>query len=360
MENTPTPGIPALAPLLSELDAAERGFILARLLSAGAGEDMDTLVNTGLAGASAARCAALGEAVRTLPRPERLRLVNLLAREALAPTPPGLENVHAETLRELLRAESDWVVMLVAAHGPPALRQTATAILAAGPSVGSGRRFAREQQDDGALARSILTASPEAVTQVLRAVLAPVVSVPALTPGASQPPRRLALRLAQASPAALLEEVAMAGAALLGTSLRGADADIVKRAMAHVGPPWGEQVRWAAASPAREGPSTEGDTDPDEADDGDAAHAAAVTQASPADPVELAERALARHLVATTGPADTARHTLERLGARALGARLRDEDSDLVLAVAQRLPRELGQLLREAAHGNGNDPLGRR
>lgn len=346
MENTPTPDLSPLAPLLAELDAAERGFVLARLLSAGAGEDMDTLVNTGLGGPSAARCAALGDAVRTLPRPERLRLVNLLAREAIAPTPPGLQNVHPETFRELLRGESDWVVMLVAAHGPPALRQTATAILAAGRGVGSGRNFAPQQENEGAQIRSILTASPEAVTQVLRAVLAPVVSVPDPTPGVNEPPRRLALRLAQSAPAALLEEVAMFGAVLLGASLRGADAETVRRAMAHVGPHWDEQVRRAAASPAGGGPNADGDTDPDE---GEASHPATVTQAAPVQPAQLAESALARHLVSTTRPADTARHTLERLGARALGALLCDEDSDLVLAVAQRLPRDLGQLLREAA-----------
>jgi hypothetical protein len=351
METTPTPRAPELAPLLAELDAAERGFILAWLLSADSSQNTDALMITGLAEPSAARCGALGEAARMLPRAERLRLVNLLAREALAATPDGLENVHAETFRELLHHESDWVVMLVAAHGPPPLRQAATEILAAGRRVAGGPHFAPERQDDATFARSIVAASPETVTQVLRAVLAPVVAVPAPSAGADmQPPRRLALRLARLSPATLLEDVAMAGAVLLGTSLRGADADTLKRATAHVGAPWAEQVRRAAAPPAPDGPNAEGDTRPD---DGEAAPGAAVPLTSSAESVEVAERALARHLVATTRPAGTARHTLERLGARALGARLCDEDSDVVLALAQRLPHELGQSLRETADGPG-------
>jgi hypothetical protein len=115
--------------------------------------------------------------------------------------------------------------------------------------------------------------------------------------------------------AALAEAIEERGAETLGVSLRGAPAPVIARAAASLG---GRLARTLLDAAARPGP---------------------------ADTREAARQLVAR--VATERPVDLAAH----LGARALAVALvaegrdRNEGSDVVLAVAQRLPPALGRRL---------------
>ncbi|MBC8132420.1 MAG: hypothetical protein H7X95_05510 [Deltaproteobacteria bacterium] len=319
MENLPQPAHPSVgADILAALDAEERGFVLGMLLRADAQEQepapaIDAPVPPIPAAPSAARCDEAIAMVVALPRTERLRVMGVLAREALAPWPPGIENVHHDVLCDVLQAESTAVVRQMAAGGGPnAVRRAAEAELMRrrdGNTTG-------EPADNDLLLSS---ATQAALVDLQRAVLVSIVPVPPAPLGTTL--HRLGRRLAVLTPSALLTEVTDAGADLLGTSLRGADADALKRAIAHVGAPWSERILEIARQ----------DTDPHAEED----HAAG--------------RARARVLVSATTPAESPRRTLERLGARALGDRLGREDPDQTLAVAQRLPRDLGRELLAGA-----------
>ena len=123
------------------------------------------------------------------------------------------------------------------------------------------------------------------------------------------------------APEALLSELTAAGAELLGISLQGAEPARIEHAAALAGPPWTERIRAAAHG-----------------------QGFAATDGGPPWTIKRA-----RALLAATGPANTPLETLRRLGASALGARLRVDDPGLVPAVAQRLPAELAQWLRASA-----------
>jgi alkylated DNA nucleotide flippase Atl1 len=180
-----------LAAALAELDATERGFLLGISLLAG-GDPQHPPVAV-LAGAAGGRCRRAAAALHELPRAERLRWAGVLAREALAPVPPAIDEVHPEWLRRILEAESDDVVRLVAVDGPPALSGAAAAVLADRGAGGA----AAPPAPAGALA--------EAVVELRRAVLAPIVPVPPL-PAGVVPERRARLLLAR-PPADLAAEV---------------------------------------------------------------------------------------------------------------------------------------------------------
>lgn len=297
-------GTPESLPvLLAELDAGERGFVLGRLATVGPNDDLSDAV---LAGAAGRRCAAVLAHVAALPRPERMHLLDVLGREGLDPIPAGTEHLHPDALRPLLQRESSATLAFFTADDvPPVLRETALAVLA-------------ERQAGEAPAE--LPRGGQAAQELRRAVLATVIPV-AARPASAGPTARRALPLATLAPEMLLAELTAAGAELLGISLQGAEPARIDRAAAMAGPPWTERIRAAALG--------QGSVTPDGA------------------PPWTRRRA--RALLAATGPAGTPLDTLRRLGASALGARLRADDPRLVPAVAQRLPAELAQCLRASA-----------
>ena len=304
MSSASVTGTPeSLSRLLAELDAGERGFVLGRLATAGAGGDLTDAVVAGVAGR---RCAAVLERVANLPRAERLRLMDALGRDGLGPVPAGTEHLHPDALRPLLEPESSATLGFFLNDGlPPVLRATAAAVLAERPA----EEAPVEPAGSGAAAQ-----------EVRRAVLAVVIPVSA-RPSSAGPNQRPGLVLAALQPESLLSELTAAGAELLGISLRGADPARIDQAAALAGPPWTERVRAAALgqgiAPAGGGRSW------------------------------TVKRA--RALLAATGPAGTPQETLRRLGASALGVRLGADDPGLIPALAQRLPAELAQRLRASA-----------
>jgi hypothetical protein len=305
---------PLIAALVADLDAAERGFLLGLMQSAGTVD-----ITAALRNPSRDRCTAAAAAIADLTRAERARLTSLLAAEALAPIPSGIENVHPDTLRRLLETQSTETIHLIAADAPAALRAACVTALA--------------ERDDGPLGPETATALPDAVGELQRAVLAPIVAVPPAVPGG--PSRRWALRLAAMAPSELRARLTAAGADLLGVSLRGADDTTLKRAAAHVEAPWSERIVASAHAPSD---TAEANTAEAEADTG-------IDRTID----RTIDRARARDLVAATAPDRDPRATLDRLGARALGHRLGRSDPDLALAIAQRLPAELGQELLAAS-----------
>ncbi len=298
---------------LADLDAADRGFVLGVLI-AGTADAGDSAAVLALASPAGERCADAIRTIAALPRPERMRLLGLFAREALAPLPAGIEDVHPDALREVLRDESVETIRLITANGPSVLRAVGAAVIALRgaeeETLNQGDQAQQRDQKSG-------TAPADAVADLQRAVLAPIVAVPPLPPGVE--PRRFGRKLTALAPAALLTALTGAGADLLGASLRGADEETLKRAAAHTGAPWAERIVGAARAGA-------GSTD-------------AATECS---------RDRARILVAATTPTGDPRQILERLGARAFGDRLQREDPDLALAVAQRLPSDLARELLAA------------
>ncbi len=303
MENNP--GAPDDS-VLADLDATERGFVLGQLLGA---ENKPGATETNLAEPAATRCREAVQAIAELPRPERVRWIGLLAREALAPLPTGIEDVAEDILCEALTFESASTIRVVAAQGPPTLQQAAVAVL---------QRRARTATDEGDRGGPDALAA-DAVADIQRAVMTRIVPVPRVAKGASVV--RLGRKLATLRLPALLAELAVAGAELLGVSLRGADDIMLKLAIDRAGATWSERVLGAARPIA------------------DAAGGAG----------DAALRVRARALAGATTPGDNPQRTLERLGARDLGERLAREDPDLVVSVAQRLPPDVRREFLAAA-----------
>jgi hypothetical protein len=263
---------------------------------------------TGLALAppSGERCAEVLVAIAALGRADRIWLTTHLAREALAPIPPGIENVHPDTLCGALRAESSETIHLIATDAPPVVRKASADAL-------------RARDGEEPAARQSSTVSPEVVADLQRAVLGAIVAVPARS--ADLRSKRWAYRLVTLPAEEILAEVIGTGADLLGTSLRGADDATLRRAAVHFAAPWSRRVLDQA--------TTNGDPDNE---------------------LDAPTRSQARALVAATPPADDPLRTLARLGARVLGDRLNRQDPGLTMAVAQRLPAEVGRELLRAAN----------
>jgi hypothetical protein len=283
--------------VLADLDATERGFVLGLLLG-GEGEP----TTTSLAEPAATRCREAVLSIAQLPRAERVRWMGLLAREALAPLPPGIEDVAEDVLREALAPESASTIRVIAAQGPPVLRQAAAAMLSEFPVAVA----VEEGAERGAAVNKL---GPNAVADLQRAVMTRIVPVPPVAQGAKV--KRLGRKLATLRPPDLLTELAISGADLLGVTLRGADEVTLKRAIARTGATYAERILGAA----RTSSDATGGAD------------------------DMASRSRARALAGATTPGDNPQRTLERLGARDLGERLGREDPDLVVSVAQRLPR---------------------
>jgi hypothetical protein len=244
---------------LAELDAAERGCLLAVALGVGGQAEAVLAALDGPAGARVVRAwqVLLGEG-----QAARARQVAKLAAEALQVLPAGLADVHPDWLSLILEAEPPAIVALVAAgaNAPPSLRALAEQLLESSGGVAG----------EGAVAD---VPAPVAA-EVRRGVLAPIVAVPALPEGVR--PARWARRLLALSGPALLDELRAAAAGALQAETA------------------------TAARPAWSG--------------------------------------------AASG------ETRDRAGARAVGARMADDDEeDLALAAAQRLPLALGQELLAAA-----------
>jgi hypothetical protein len=297
---------PSIEAIVADLDATERGFVLGWLLS-GSPQPTESLAAV-LAPPTGERCARAAVAIAALAHPDRVWLTTRLARDALAPIPAGIENVHADTLREALRAEATETIQLMATDAPPVVRAACADALEGRPGTPPSPRHAS-------------VVAPEVVADLQRAVLASIVAVPA-QPLADQRSSRWAYRLARLAPTEILTEVMRAGADLLGTSLQGADDATLRRAAAHLPPPWSERI----IDRARERGTTDKDAD-----------------------TTVPTRSEARALVAATPPAHDPLRTLARLGARALGDRLNREDPTLAVAVAQRLSAELSRELLLAA-----------
>lgn len=203
----------SLALLVADLDAGERGFVLGRL-STMRGEGV--VAESPLAGEAGRRCAEAMERIEALPRTERLRLMNALAGEALAPFPAGLEHVHPDTLRALLAEESAATIRLLAAgaDAPAVLRETAEQVLAE-RAVGPGEADPTCVDEPPVAQNGDGDGERPALEEIRRAVLAPVIPVP-VRPSAAVAPERLGLALAALDGPQLLDQLTRAGLKISG------------------------------------------------------------------------------------------------------------------------------------------------
>jgi hypothetical protein len=275
-------------PAVAALGLDEKGFILAAVLArlpAAAAEAR-------LGGTTGARCAGALVALAEAPRADRVATTAELIALLRAPVPAGIELVHPGWLRERLIGESNAMIRAITAGLPPVVQAVAAELLTT-----------RADEPDG----------PEPVynraglAQLRRVVFGGL--VPLTGPGG---PRGEARALVALAAPALAEAIAREGAAVLGTSLRGAPAPLIARAAATVGDALAPSLLAAAR---RAGP----------AEDRDEARAAIAAQ-------------------------PTGREACFALGLAPLGARLAGQGgAGAALAVAQRLPPEAGRRLLGAA-----------
>jgi hypothetical protein len=147
---------------------------------------------------------------------------------------------------------------------------------------------------------------PAVRRELLRLVLVPLEAL------AVEPAGPLGRELLALDEATLDLELCRRGARTVGTSLAGAPLELRARAMASAGAPWSVEIAGAAARPT-----------------------------------EPAARERARRLVARAAalPALTPQHRLRAVGLLAVGGELIAEGAASALAVAGRLPVDLGRLL---------------
>jgi hypothetical protein len=245
-----------------------------------------------LGGEAGARCAAVLAALAAAPRQERVATTAELIALLRAPVPAGIELVHPGWLRERLIGESNAMIRVLTADLPPAVQDVAAEILGA-----------RGDEPDGPAP----ACDEDGLAELRRAAFGGL--VPLADPGG---PRGTARALVGLPPPALAEAISGHGAAVVGTSLRGAPAPLIARAAAAVGDALAPLLLAAAG---RMGP-------PEERDQARAA---------------VADR-----------PAG--RETCFALGLPALGAWLAGQDGlAAAAAVAQRLPPEAGRRLLAGA-----------
>lgn len=397
--------------ILDELDATERGFVLGALMLHPSGRaDLAAVLEQ----PSDARCAGALARIASLPRAARVRLTGHLAREVVAPIPPGIDAVDDAVLADLFRDESPEIVRLVMRAAPPRVREAAAAGLDGAPAeslvdnarapalAGEAPREVREV-DAGDSApvpgpsaevphdsdrhgdasppgvstrtmRAIQSTSgeagssdepeepqsvpPEMVAELQRAVFARVAAVPTRA-AASSRRGSLGRQLLSLSTGGILRALTEHGADVLGASLRGNDRELILRTAALVGAPWAERIVTAS----RVEPRAVGAADAGASDGGTTVAAgfaggsdAAGTTGDPA-----WERAAAVKLASATTPAASPRETVTRVGARAVGFLLVREGArglggaEQARALAQRLPQVIGAELLAAA-GLGPKP----
>jgi hypothetical protein len=281
-------------PTVAALPFAEKGLILGALLARMAPQTFATRFGGPAGARGRTALEALGEESRSTRAATLAELIALLR----APVPAGVERIHPGWLRERLAPESSAVIRAVADGLPAEVRRVADELLTergerattgAGPSATGGGP------------------SPRAagLAELRRQVFGGL--VPLGDPGGPTGP--IAAALMALPLGAVAEAIEVRGAETLGASLRGAPRPVVALAAASVGDRLARALLDAAARP---GPTEERD----------------------------AARRLVEK-VAAEKPADLAAD----LGARSLALALGPEGPDAVLAVAQRLPPELGRRL---------------
>jgi hypothetical protein len=282
---------------VAALPFAQKGLVLGALL---ARMPPETFAER-FPGVAGRRGQAALESLSAGPRAARASTLAALISLVRAPVPAGLERVHPGWLRERLVLESSAVIRAV--EGAAGDRESLPAEV---------RRVAQEiLTERGETSSRGVAISAAGTAELRRRVFAGL--VPLAEPGGPAGPE--AAPLMTLSFATLAEAIEARGAETLGVSLRGAPPPVVARAAANLGGRLAHTLLDAAAQPG------------------------------PADKREAARRLVAR--VAEEKPVDLAAH----LGARALAVALvaegngRNEGSDAVLAVAQRLPPALGRRL---------------
>jgi len=189
----------ALAQALTELDGLERGFVLGALL-AGAGDD--PAFATSLPVPSRERCQQALAAIGALPRADRVRVTGVLAREARAVLPAGIQSVHSDHLRAALDEESLMLVRRLQSSWdddvPEAIRDATATWIAEQPA---------ELEAEGPATTALPLREPdlELLTDVQRSVFAGLAEVP--PPWQDAAPRRWSRQLTLMAPAALLSLV---------------------------------------------------------------------------------------------------------------------------------------------------------
>jgi hypothetical protein len=263
------------------LSPEERGFV-AGLCRLGAEKPA---VDRALAGAEALRAWL---ALRDQPHAQRVTALGDLLRDALAPLPLALAELHPSWMLETLAAEPSGLALALA-EGTPVEG------LVAHPA-GEGSEVA-------------WPLDPETRFELRRLAFV------SLEPLAAEPAGPLGRELAALDGELLEREVCRLGARTVGTSLAGSPLELRARAMASTGAPWSVEIAAAAARP----------TDP-------------------------AARERARQLVARAAgmPALTSGHRLRAVGLLTLGPLLAAEGAGSALRVAGRLPVELGRALLAA------------
>jgi hypothetical protein len=239
--------------------------------------------------ASEALCAAWST-LRDGDRDRRVSTLSDLMRDAAVPGPP--EGLDPSWLVEALAGEPTGLAL--------ALGQEDRALAEAAAEL------ARRRGEEDAAPWPL---EPEVRLELRRLVLSSVAAL------AAAPVGPVGQELVALEGRELMTEVARWGARTIGTSLAGTPVDVRARAMASAGAPWATDI--AAASARHLDPRT---------------------------------RENARLLVARVAalPAPTPLHGLRALGLLALGPALAAEGTASALAVAGRLPVELGRALLAA------------
>jgi hypothetical protein len=233
------PGRGARDPLLG-LSVAASGCLLTLALGGGPGGDGAGQVEAleALVDPDAAACRAALAALGAMDRAERAHAIAALLRQARAPVPDGIENVHPGWLRAALEGEVTPILRAMVAGLPPEVGAVAREIIAA--------------RGDGDAAEEAPAIAEAPLAELRRAVFAMLVPMPRRTDAehGDAPPW---LRLAVLPFPALLAEIERRGATMLGTSLAGAPPAVAARAAASAGGALGAVVLEAARrSPAGE------------------------------------------------------------------------------------------------------------
>ena len=168
----------------------------------------------------AAACRAALAALGAMDRAERAHAIAGLLRQARAPVPDGIENVHPGWLRAALESEVTPILRAIVAGLPPEVGAVAREIIAA--------------RGEGDAAEETPAIADAPLAELRRAAFAMLVPMPRRTDAehADAPPW---LRLAVLPFPALLAEIERRGATTLGTSLAGAPPAVAARAAASAG-----------------------------------------------------------------------------------------------------------------------------
>jgi hypothetical protein len=286
-------------PGVAGLSFEEKGLVLGAALA----RTPPAEVEARLPGPAGARCAAALAALSDEPRAARASALATLTALVRAAVPAGIERVHSGWLRERLDRESTAVIRAATAGLPDEVRRVAADLL-------------RARDEDARRPAPRTDIGADGVTALQRAIFGGLVPLA----GAGAPSTPMARELAALDAADLLRAIETRGAETLGRSLRGAPAGVVARAAASVSPTLAAVVLEASRAPAGDG--------------------------------ESAARDGARRLVASAGAAAPAEAVIA-IGLLATAAALASEGAAAIMAIAQRLPPELGRRLLAAAGGNG-------